>query len=145
MIQMKYSHLVRNDFTMALQKLARLPLPVRTAYQVKKILEEVQNARKKVASEFTETILKKYAKKDEKGEFVRPEGDPNGFMPPEQVSPEMTADEKAFGENVFKSDRFQIHYTSLGNAQISAQEIEVLEPLLEFNGADDVLQAAQSA
>jgi hypothetical protein len=130
-VQMKYSDLNLNQFINALARLAGRPLPVKSAYNVKKWADLVMSARKKISEEYQNEILGQYAEKDEKGAIkLKEPGNPGSYTIP---SAELDAFNKAteeFGARTFKLERRKIILEELGNIEISASELTALEPIV---------------
>lgn len=138
MIKLKYSEFMSFGFQNAFQKLASSPFPSNIAYRIKKIGDEINRYREPVRKEYQD-VLTKYAKKDEKGEFVHPDnGDPTSYDVPKEQIEAFKAEEKALGEKEITLSRLPIQSSDLGNLQFSAGEIAGLAGLVEFQDMEAV-------
>jgi hypothetical protein len=130
MIEIKYEDISAENFTQALHKLARVQVQAKVAYAIKKLVDEVNKARRAISGEFEEEVAKKYAKRDEKGDIMFDE-DGHFIVADEHTSVYME-ETKAFGKKLAKIDRFKIPLAWIGNAQgVSASDIAALEPVLD--------------
>jgi hypothetical protein len=73
---MKLSKLVNPEFQVALRKLATQEVPLRTAFKLKGMIKQVNEALAKY-DEVRTDALKRYGDKDDKGELVLDEGGKN--------------------------------------------------------------------
>jgi hypothetical protein len=135
MITMTYSQINNQQFLSAVSHLCNAKLPTKVAYQVKKIADEVMRARKTIANEYMETIVKPYSEKNPDGS-IKFETDSNGVPDPSMI---MISDDKkkdfeirvdGFGEKELKIDRDKIFLESLSNIDVSATMLSALEPII---------------
>ena len=123
MIEVKYEEISSDVFTQAVQKLVRAPLPVKTAYQIKKLADELNKLRKQISDEFQAEIISKHAP-------AKKEDGTESEMTPEAIE-KFQQDQQVFGQKIAKIDRLKIYVHDLSNAQgISAMEINALMPIL---------------
>lgn len=126
--EMKYSQMA-GGFSPTLQKLARLPLPVKTAYAVKKIADAIHSEQKRMREAFNKEILEPLAKKNEKGELIKDEtGD---VQIDDAKKEEFEAAQKAFGERSFRIDRYKLKLDLFESINLSASELSALDPIIE--------------
>lgn len=124
MIKMTYEHLASNGFVMAMQKLTANPMDIKTAYQVKKIAEACQKARGNVTEQYRFEVLKKFAKKDEKGEVIEP------VSVADEDQAAMAQAQEEFGKRTVEIDRHPISIEKLTTVKISASDLAALDPIL---------------
>jgi hypothetical protein len=128
-MEMKYEEISSEFFLGALQKLVRAPLPVKTAYQVKKWADEMNKARTAIVLAYKLDIAKRFGKMDESGNVIFAED--GSFDVPEELKEEFFKAQKEFGEKLFKFERYKIWIHELNEVKgISAQELNALMPLL---------------
>lgn len=124
MIKMTYQNFMSFGFTQVMTKLAQTPLPVKVSYQIKRMIDDMEKARKAIKDEYLE-MVKAHAVLNEKGELKLKEGtDQFEIDPAKQVA--YTEAEKAFGEKEVTIDRFPIHVDHLEGANFSAGELTAL-------------------
>lgn len=128
MIKMTY-HQTRQGFREALMKLAHQQLPGKVSYNIKRLVDAFKSQERKILEEYHEQITKKFAKKDEKGEFIRPEGDPEGYDVDETKEKEVRDATEEFGKKEFTIDRNQLNLADFMNVNISAAEFSILDPI----------------
>lgn len=131
MIKMTYEAFMGQGFTRVIQKVTSIPLTTQAAYRVKKIADKMQAARAQIQSEYLKEI-EPFAKKDEAGEFVRPDNNPEAFDIPDEKKDAFLAMQKAFGERMISIDRPKLVIQDLGDHKFSAAELSVLEPMVNF-------------
>ena len=127
MIKMKYSQVSNYGFMQAVQRLAGLQLHAKAVYSLKKIVDDLNAKKKVIADEYDADILEKFATRDEKGVIIR--SDDGGFTPKEELSDEFHKAQEAFGEREFTINREKLHLAMLGDARLSVNELNVIEPL----------------
>lgn len=130
MIEVKYEDVSSEVFTTAIQKLSRAPLNVKAAYAVKKMVDHVNQLRRRMADEFTSEVVEKFSAKDASGNITRDERGMYQILDG-QMEAYQTAME-AFGKKTAKIERHKIPLTWIGNAQgISAVDMQALMPLVD--------------
>jgi hypothetical protein len=131
MVQFKYSDLNSMQFINAISRLSGRPLPVKTAYNVKKWADAIMAARKKISEEFQAEVLTEFAEKGEDGAIrLKDKHDLSSYTIPEDAQAAYNEAMEKFGERLYKLDRRKIVLEELGNIEISASELTALEPVL---------------
>lgn len=130
MIKTTYAKITNQNFTRAIQKLASLPLPTKTAYNVKKMVDAIQTARKTVSTAF-EQVVQEYGQKDADGKLVRPKDDPNGFEIEETKMDEFTKAQDAFGQREIEIPRHKLLLEAFTNVSLSAAELSALDAFFD--------------
>ena len=116
---------------MVLQKLANSPVSTQTAYRIKKLIDKVDTAMKKIADDYKATIGKTFGELDEKGEIV-PEGNPHGFKLKEGVSQEeLLKAVEEFGKTPVEIDRLPLFISDLNEVKMSARDLSSLDIFLQ--------------
>ncbi len=136
MIKMNYVQLRRfNGNASLVNKLFHTPLTPRLSYQNKKIMEDLRKvglAAMEKRTVFLAELGDKYGKRDEAGVLVRPEGDAQGFdfLPEHREAVEAASVE--FEKQEFEIQRSPLNFHELSGTKIelSASEIDALEPLV---------------
>jgi rubrerythrin len=127
MIKLSYEQLHNFEFIRAIQKLSQTPMNVKVAYNIKKLTDRLQSALNQAKKEYKD-MLETHAQKDEKGEFLRPENDPTGFVP---ILPEEFAKaQREFSAKEAVIDRPKLMVHDLVDVKLSASELSTLDPLL---------------
>lgn len=124
MIKAQYEQISSPNFEAAFQKLARLPLPVKHAYNVKRLSDALNSARRTIREEY-QALIDRYPEP-----VVREEGKPDSHGPrtPEQEA-ELVKETEAFGKREIVIQREKLDWTILGDARVSAQEMYFLEAI----------------
>lgn len=137
MIKIKNKSFQDNDFRNACIKLEQYPkFPVRTAYQVMKILRLLNQEQGDFSKGLT-TLLKKYALLDEKGEFISsndPEGKPvpGTFTIPEANHEAYKKERIEFSEMDIDVDWKQLKVADLEQVNMTPAELSAIEGLIDF-------------
>lgn len=129
MIKMTYKQFMGFPFAQAMQKLSNQAYPAKTAYSLKKLVDSMTIQRKAIQTEY-QTLIDKYAKRDEKGEMIRPDGPQSFDLDPAQKEA-YDAEEAAFGKTEFTIERPKLMLDMLGEQQFSATDLSALEPLIQ--------------
>lgn len=129
MIKMTYDQVSTENFVQAMQKLTRMNLPVKLAYHIKKITDDLNKVKSNISTEFKAEIVDK---------FMIPapvkEGSPEGTKPELMLDPakleEFEKAKEEFGKREFEVNRHPIHISNLDRVEISARDLSALDPLL---------------
>ncbi len=114
----------------SLQKLSNQPLRGRTAFQIGRLLKELEN----ILSDYNDTRIKTiqaYAKKDENGEFVINEKNEYQFEP-EQMTLYFQEIEKLINEEL-EINSNPIKFADIENLDFTPAEMTFLEPFLDVD------------
>ena len=114
----------------SLQKLSNQPLRGRTAFQIGRLLKELEN----ILSDYNDTRIKTiqaYAKKDENGEFVINERNEYQFEP-EQMTLYFQEIEKLINEEL-EINSNPIKFADIENLDFTPAEMTFLEPFLDVD------------
>lgn len=131
MIRLKYSQVSNQNLAQAIQKLARSPMRMKTAYNVKRLVDKLQSARREIATEFERDILGEYAEKDENGKVKYTDGNPS--VPVEKEEAFFKAQE-AFGEKTYTLDRDKLSARALmddASVMFSPADLAALDAIVE--------------
>lgn len=144
MIKVKNELIVSQNFQQAMAKLGQLRLPVKTAFDLKVMMNRIDQ-KIKDAHGVKNDLLKKYCELDEKGEFKRQmqvlkDKEGKEFEAPVPGSIVIIKEtEKEFQEkfNEWKDYEHEIKGNkltaeSLGSAEVTAYELTLLEPFFNF-------------
>lgn len=131
---MTYQQLRELNFSMQLiGKIFSTPMKGKTTLKVKKIFDCLINQSKIVQEEAAVDLEAKFAKKDEKGEVIRPEKDPFGFEVDEAKAEEFAAAREAFNKKEFVLNRGKLTLDDLAEVKLSVTEMTIMEPLLDMS------------
>lgn len=137
-IELKYSDLSNFHIDSTLARMAEVVTDGHSAYKIKKMCRAVNEAKKKIASEYDEEIVKKFSKKDESGNVVRvqPDKDPLGFVPDDTQKDGLKDAFKAFGEKTIWIDRPALTLHDLRDMPMSALDQDSLKNLIDDSEAE---------
>lgn len=142
MIKLTYRQFANPQFSMALQKIMQSPLSTHAAYQLKKLGDAFNAARKKMQTEYHDQVLKQFGKLDEKGEVIVGE---NGQLEiPDERKKEFQDAEEVFFKHEFTLARKKLPLSLFETIKVSAAELGVLDALLE-EGPDDMAETPEEA
>lgn len=132
-IEVKYSDLSNFHIDSTLSRMAEVVTDGHSAYKIKKMCRAVNDAKKKIAAEYDEEIVKKFSKKDEAGNVIRvqPEKDPLGFLPEDSQKDALKEAFKAFGEKTVFIDRPALTLHDLRDMPMSALDQYILKNLID--------------
>lgn len=128
-IKMKYKDLGNFEFSQTVAKIANTPTTAQKAKMIRDLVKLISDAKEAITKAFTTEIVEVFAKRDDKGQIVRPEGEPNGFDVDETKFEEFNKTQADFGEreHVFAWRPFTPSLIS--DVKMSAREIELLKDL----------------
>jgi hypothetical protein len=136
-------HQIRNyAFMQAMQKIANLPLSAKGAYRLKKTIDKVEAGMKTVRTEYKTEVLDKFYQKNDDGSY-KPASAPGeqgslqfvlneGF-----TTADVTKAEEEFSKKVMTLDVYKLSFAELGDAKFTAGEVNSLEGVIDFEGAED--------
>lgn len=127
MIEMTYGQLSSMGFKQTMQKLVNTPMPIKVAYQVKKLADAMNACASKIHEEYNKDILSQVAQKDAKGEI---QVDKQGPVVKDEDREQLEKLEAEFSKRVVKIDRAKLSLSDL-TLQLSAGELTSLEPILQ--------------
>lgn len=131
MVSLSYSDISNQGFDQAIQKLLFTPMHGARASVLHSLGKKLSAFKKQIHKEWKETIVAKYAQKDEKGEAVV---DPLGnFVSLEALKDESESAQKAFFDQVFTLEMDPITPEFLGDARVSAADLQALAGLYRGN------------
>jgi hypothetical protein len=145
MFTVKYKEITSPHFNVAFQNLSVQALPVKVAYNIKKMADKLHEVRKQIALDYQKEIVEIFAKKNPDGTLAHPK-DKDGNELKDQFEPDETQKEamaKAvdnFGEKTVSIDRQKLILEDLGAVQLSAAELSAVEPL--FTTREEMLESA---
>lgn len=130
MIRITNLEISAQDFHMAVRKLTGAPLPIKTAYNVKRIVDKLMSAQKSLAKRYQKQIVPEYCEMDgDKPKLTNPQ-DPASYIVKNVEG--LKGAQTKFDAEVIEIDRNKLSLEDLGAIQFSAHELMVLEPLVEF-------------
>lgn len=128
---MTYAQISHSDFSRAMQKLTQANLPVKSAYEIKKLADKIMDARRRIGTEY-EDVITPWTKKNEDGSVFRPEGAPGGWDILDEHIESFKAFSEKFGANEIVIERQRISLGVLGNVQLSASDLAAIEQVVDF-------------
>lgn len=144
----KYKQITSPHFNVAFQTLSVQTLPVKVAYNIKKMADRLHQVRKQIGADYQKFIVEKFAKKNEDGSLAHPK-DKDGnemldqFEPDETKKEDMQREIESFGETEITIEREKLILEDLGTAELSAAELSALEPV--FTTREEMVQDAANA
>jgi hypothetical protein len=124
MIKITYNQISNYDLVSAIQKIANTQLPIKVAYNVKKLVDQMTIARKKIGEEYQKEVVDLFA--------VKEEGKPDSI--PDDKKEEMEKAQAAFGEKIVEIDRPKIHVHEIQNVQLTVRELSAIDALIADEG-----------
>jgi hypothetical protein len=128
-IKLKYSDAGSFEFVQLLTKLYRLPTNNKSSNLFRRIYNEMKKNQDAIIEEYKTTVLEIYAQRDEKGEIIRPDGDPNGFKPMEDKLDDFQKAQDEFGEKLVTFTWGPIRNSDLQDIKLSGHEKDLLKDL----------------
>lgn len=131
----KYKQITSPYFIDAMHFLTTQTFPVKVAYNIKKVADKLEAVKKKIALEYQNEIVEKFAKKNADGSLAHPK-DADGKEITEQFDLDetqkdaMKAAVEAFGDKTVDIDRYKITIEELGNVELTASHLSALDPIL---------------
>lgn len=133
MIKLKYFQLGSVNFDNAVKKLMAAPLPIRAAYNVKKMVDKLEIARKKIGDEF-------HAVQEELNKLTesQPEGlDEEAKMKWSQEDHERRQKAQvSWGEKEIEIDRNRLEVADFAVVKFTVTDMIALEPIMNFDSLD---------
>lgn len=133
MVRLKYSELSSFQFAQAVQKISQTPTHGQKASQIHKVTRALGVAREKVSKEYASKLIDVFAKKDETGKIIRPEGEPQGFTVPDEKQAEFDVAQNEFGTSWVELDCQPFTLELISDMKVSAQDLEALRGLWAGN------------
>ena len=132
---MTYKQITDPNFGQAMQFLTSQGMPIKVSYNIKKLTDAIQIARKQIGAEYHKEIVLEFAKKKEDGTIAHPldadgKENKNEFDIDEARKEELEKAQEAFGRKVYNINRDKIFLESLENMKISASLLGALDPIL---------------
>lgn len=125
-VRMTYSQLTSFIFAQICQKLASTPTDGKTACRIRQITRGTNEARTKVIKEYEADITEVYAKRDENGVIIRPEGQPKGFTAAEGKEAESESAQEEFVKREIELECIPLTLADLKDIKITPAELEAL-------------------
>lgn len=141
--KLKYKDLNNTQFMGALGKVGAMPLPVKTSYNIAKIIRITGNHRRDAKPEYVK-LLKKHCKLTEAGEFVpetrkNEKGEtvtlPGSYIVREESKEAFEKDVKAFLDIDIEIECHKINLNDFEDVKVDAHTLSLLEPVLVSIGA----------
>ncbi len=108
------------------------------AARIHKIAKTLSDMRDSISKEYQAEIVAVFGKKNDKGEIIRPEGEPNGFEPDESRMAEFEQAQSAFGLKVAAMPSIHpVDMDLLSDVKVSGQDLEALGTLYIGNVTED--------
>ncbi len=101
----------------------------KNASKIRKIMKEFQRVRVEIADKYAKEIMEVFGQKDEAGNLLRPEGEPNSFIPVEGKEDELIAANKEFGEQEIDFNWEPLNQHILADMKVSASDLETFGAL----------------
>lgn len=131
-IRMSYQQLREINFSMQLiGKIFSTPLKGKTTLKMKKIFDCLISQSKIIQEEAAKELEEKFAKRDDKGEVIRPEKDPFGFEVDEAKGEEFATAREAFNKKEFVLHRPKMTLDELSDIKFTVTELTTLEPIID--------------
>lgn len=128
-VKIAYEQVGGFEFAQVIQKIAAVPTTTAAANHIRRVINEIEAARKQISAEYKTEIMEKYGKRNEAGELARPEGDTQGFDPDETKMDEFIEAQKEFGKRTATIKWRPLTPKTLNDVKLSAKELNLLGPL----------------
>lgn len=128
-LKIKYKDIKSFEFSQLAAKLANSPTINVRANHIRHIIKELNAAGDQISKEYKTDLIDVYAKKDEEGKIVRPEGDPNGFTPDETKMEEFLKAQETFGDREAEINWRPLTPDTLSDIKLTAKELDLLGDL----------------
>jgi nucleoside-triphosphatase THEP1 len=127
--KIKHGQLSAMNFQMAISKLGQAPLPAKSAYHVKRLIDGLSNASNRVRDLYRQDICKVHGIDDGKGGFVP--DDEHGFKFAEGADKDAVVKAiQDFGNREIEVDKYKLTLGDLEKVEISAAELSHLDPVI---------------
>lgn len=123
-IKVKFKTLNDYSFQSVISKIANLQTSTMNASKIRRITKLVQAASDQMREEFKKDVMELFAARDEAGKIVATKDKP--FDVPDDKVEAFTAATDVFGEREATINWTPLDASTLGNAQVSAREIDLL-------------------
>jgi hypothetical protein len=130
MIKITYNQISDFALVSAMQKISNTSLPAKVAYDIKKLIDKLTQARKHIGESYQADVLSKFT--------VKEEGKPD-FVPDEKKA-EFEKEQEEFGKRVVEIDRPRIFLDQIQNVQLTVREISAISSLI--HGEEPVVESA---
>jgi hypothetical protein len=137
-MKMKYKDLGSFEFQNLMQTIRAAKTSNVNACRISAIWKQVTAARTQIMEEYTKEIMEVYAKRDENGAIIIPEGQQAGFTPIEDKIEEFTKAQDAFGEKEYTFTCMPFNPSHLSDVKMSAKDIETLGVLFQENAGPGI-------
>lgn len=134
-VQLKHKTISGFNFQQTIQKFATAQMTPANAVKIRRIIRALESARTKIYAAYKTDVIEVFAKRDDKNDIVRPEGEPDGFVPIEGKEAEFKTAQDAFGERTVELDCSPFIPQMMESMKISAGEIEALSEMWSDNDA----------
>ena len=131
MIEIRYADINDTKFISTLKKIGDQPLPVKTAFTVKRILDKI-GEELKVASKEYRQILQDNAELEEDGTVKKYEDLMQGFKIKEECRDKFMTDFSTWLNKSFQVDQMKLTIEQLGEAELSAGDLNVAEAIFDI-------------
>jgi hypothetical protein len=134
MIEISYEKLSNQSFLQAVQKLASMPLPIRGAYNIKKLCDSIHKARKEIGQEYMDKVVELFAKKDADGKPLTEEGQIQFKDETPEEKEAFIKCQEEFGKTLksLSRDKLVVGLHIPHTIEVSASDIAVLDSVLDF-------------
>jgi anionic cell wall polymer biosynthesis LytR-Cps2A-Psr (LCP) family protein len=148
-IELKVSSINDSRFQQVLQKIASQKVSFGTAYRLRNMFKKIDNARTEITKSYME-MVKNHVELDENGEIIPDtwkedikddEGNiiytkgtpiPQSYVIKEGHKEKFNEEVAKFMEELIPIEAAKIEYEKLENIELSAIEVDVLEPVIEW-------------
>ena len=127
---MKYVDVSSFEFAQAIQKIAQTPIDNFTACKIRRVTKALTKVREQISKHYQDSIVEKYAKRDDAGKIIRPKDQPNGFDL-DQEKAGFVEEQEAFGKTEVSLECSPFTPIMLKDIKLSAYELEKLGPLFD--------------
>lgn len=131
MLKIKYKEFMSFGFQQAFGKVSQASYSPKIAYGIKRFGDALRTQQKKIQDDYA-AFVKTYAKKDEDGKYIHPEGNETQFDIPDDKMEEYKKEEVSFGEREFEIDRYKMPGFWLDTLTLTPAETASLEIIFDF-------------
>src|SRR5205807_2099583 len=115
------------EFAQAIQKIHQTPVDNKTACAIHRAIKQLNKAREQISKDYQEKIVDRFAKKNEKGEVIRPSDNPSGFDVIEGQEEEFSKAQEDFGKTPFTMQTGPFTPQTFKDIKMSGRDLEVLK------------------
>lgn len=129
-IEFTYSQISAQPLRMALAKISNAPIANnKIACMIRGVNKAVRAKQEEIGKEYEDSVLHAFAKKNEDGSFVRPDGNPQAYDVDDTKVDEFKVAQEEFGKKTLTIEYGPLRPSHLEGIALSANELDALGDL----------------